>query len=288
MNSGLRMYLMNQGNQPGTRPARMETEDGKYQERGIGNDEHGYPLPYHEPRPEFGETEARYRGEDGRYKSGTRRNEYDAGPESREGGWKRQWEVSVEPKNDRHTSPYMPRNTEMYRDERNMPRSAYEGRMGDYGRMEDDDYEDPTGRVIGFNSFRSHMEEKKHSRMPERGMHSMHQMEFGREQAMDWVDGMKNEDPQHPKGGMWNVDFLKPMAQKLGIPASGPEFWKFYATTNAKYSDYSEILKKYGVNNPMCYAELAVAFMHDKDAIDDKTEVYYECIVLPKREEEEA
>ena len=72
---------------------RMEKEDGRYHERGIGNDEHGYPLPYREPRPEFGEMprpESRYRGEDGRYRPGTRRA--DSG--------ERKWEVSVEPKDE--------------------------------------------------------------------------------------------------------------------------------------------------------------------------------------------
>lgn len=218
-----------------------------------------------------GEAEMRYRGEDGRYKSGTRRTN----------AYKRSWEVSVEPQNYQVTEPGK---------EHIEPYAPYEKPdmepMDVYGRRMEDDYDDPSGRVIGFGAPRSHYgaTEGRHQPM-HRGMHRMEPTKLGRETAMEWVECMENEDPQMPHGGKWDDNFLKTMAQKIGVPTEGEDFWEFYAMTNAMYSDYSKVLKKYGVTNPACYAELAKAWMHDKDAVDGKTMIYYEEIVKPKMEE---
>jgi len=217
-----------------------------------------------------GIAENRYRGEDGRYKSGTRRNTM--------GGMEKKWEFSVKPQDyqvtkpgEEHLDPYQP-------DMRYTRTSAYS----------DDDrgYEDPPGRVIGFGVPRSHYgpEQSKHHSM-HRGMHSMEEAEFGREEAEEWVEAMKNEDDQKPHGGKWDVEFVKPLAQKVGMPSDGPEFWEFYAVLNSIYSDFCKVLKEYNFTNPMGYAKLAKAWIPDKDALDDKVSVYYNCIVKPKMEE---
>lgn len=243
---------------------RMAKEDGKYQERGIGNDEDGYPLPYREPRPEFGETEARYRGEDGRYKSGTRRNQMN----------EKKWEFSVKPQ-------------DTYQQTTERPYIESPGM--DYGREPEDAYDDPPGRVIGFGSIRNHYAgkhaaEEGHSQKGQHHM-KMHHQKLDRETAMEWVRNMKNEDPQKPTGGKWDIDVVRAVARSLGVPDEGEEFWELYVMTNALYSDYSKVLGRFGITDPMAYGEMAKAWMHDKDAIDDKTMVYYECIVKPKMEE---
>lgn len=213
-----------------------------------------------------GYAESRYRGEDGRYKAGTRRN-----------AQKRSWEFTVEPSDyqvtepgHEHLDPYEPpvKNPEML-----------------YDRM--DDYDDPSGRVIGFGAPRSHYgsTHSQHHGM-QRGMHGMEEAEFGREDAEEWVEGMKNEDDQKPRGGKWDVEFLKPLAEKVGMPTDGPEFWEFYAVINSLYSDFCKVFSEYNFKSPMGYAKLAKAWIRDKDAVDDKTRVYYECIVKPKKEEE--
>lgn len=244
------------------RGSRMATEDGKYQERGIGNDEHGYPLPYREPRPEFGETEARYRGEDGRYKSGRRMSEMN----DRE----KKWEFTVTPQDtyrepmNRYPSSYMPPNP------------------GPYGWDEPEGYDDPPGRVIGFGDIRSHYDKgQKGGSAMQKGHHMMREepTELDKETAMAWVREMQNEDPQHPKGGKFDLPVAKAMARNLSMPDDGPEFWELYAMMNAMYSDYSKVLQKYGVTDPMAYAHLAKAWIHDKDAVEGKTMKYYECIV---------
>lgn len=45
-----------------------------------------------------------------------------------------------------------------------------------------------------------------------------------RETAMRWVDSMEGTDPNHPHGGKWSPEALKPLAQKEGFPPDGPEF----------------------------------------------------------------
>lgn len=256
---------------------RMAKEDGKYQERGIGNDEHGYPLPYREPRPEFGETEARYRGEDGRYRSGRRRSEMN----DRE----KKWEFTVEPKDEYIDRMEVPSRDTYYP---YAPPGPYGREMNYSRRMGEDEYDDPSGRVIGFGAARSHhddgmMHEKHHMA---KGHHKMEEPEeLDRETAMEWVKKMKNEDPQKPTGGKFDLPVVKTMARNLGIEEDSPEFWELYAMTNAMYSDYSKVLQKYGVTDPMAYAHLAKAWMHDKDAVEGKTMIYYDCIVKPKMEE---
>ena len=45
------------------------------------------------------------------------------------------------------------------------------------------------------------------------------------------------------------------------------------------FSDYYPVAKKHNVNTPEFYADLAAAFINDKDASKDKVEKYYECVV---------
>lgn len=103
-------------------------------------------------------------------------------------------------------------------------------------------------------------------------------MMFDRETAEEWVQNMRNEDKNHPHGGKWTPEALKPFAQKYNIPVDSPKFWEFYAMTNAMYSDYSEVVKKFGVTSPEFYACMAKAFMDDRDAEPDKVARYYEYI----------
>lgn len=267
------------------RPYRMADGDGKYQERGIGTDEHGYRLPFREPRPEFGETEARYRdeddrykkpgetearyrGEDGRYKSGRRTSEMN----DRE----KKWEFKVTPQ-DEYRGPmdeyseYMP------------PEPGPYGRRIGYGEMDGD-----RQMTIGFGeNRRMHYEEE---------MPSDHKYEMGRSRshedplpmdehtAKEWVKEMKNRDEKFPHGERWPAELLKPYAQRYGIPTSGPEFWEFYAIVHAMYSDFYPVGKKYGAKDgsPEFYVCLAKYWLDDEDAVEDKAAAYYDFVVKHK------
>lgn len=99
------------------------------------------------------------------------------------------------------------------------------------------------------------------------------------EDAVKWVNAMRGDDPAVPVGGKWTMEQIKPIAQKYGVPTEGERFWEFYAVTNAMYSDYYPVAKKYNVLTPDFFADLAMAFISDKDAVENKAAMYYECIV---------
>lgn len=103
--------------------------------------------------------------------------------------------------------------------------------------------------------------------------------EMTRQMAEKWVDGMENTDAAKPRGGKWSADQIRPLAQKYGMPADGEKFWAFYAVMNAMYSDYYEVAKKYNVATPEFFADMAKAFIDDKDAAPGKAGRYYEYIV---------
>lgn len=154
---------------------------------------------------------------------------------------------------------------------RNYPRSEYDGdgvsdrRMG-FGEMR---YGSEREREpIRFGGMVS-MESGEH-----RGHHKL-----TREKAESWVEGLKNADPAKPRGGKWTMDQIKPVAQKYGVPTEGERFVEFWAVMNALYSDYYSVAKKHNVLNPDFFADMAMAFISDEDAVENKAAVYYECIV---------
>lgn len=103
--------------------------------------------------------------------------------------------------------------------------------------------------------------------------------EMTREDAERWVAGMKNEDASKPEGGKWSIEQAKPYAQKHGIRTDGPQFFEFYVMMNAMYSDYSEVAKKFNAATPDFFAEMAKAFIMDKDGKPGKTAAYFENLV---------
>lgn len=222
-----------------------------------------------------GGSESRYRGRDGRWKAGTRRSEYDGemydnypmdrrmgGDDDEEEEEKKKYNVTVQPKNVIQW-PYMP----------GMPHMP------------------PDGRMIGFGNrpreyeTRSHYgREKTHEEHTEGLGWTEHEEEtpvLDRETAEIWVRSMRNEDPAKPTGPKWSMEELKPMAQKMGITPdpNAEEFLEFWVMTNAMYSDYCEVAKKSGITNPEFYGMMAKAWMKDKDAMPNKTAMYYECCV---------
>lgn len=111
------------------------------------------------------------------------------------------------------------------------------------------------------------------------GGHRGSHQKMTREMAEDWVDSMEGSDPAKQHGGKWTMEQIKPIAQKYGVPTEGERFWEFYAVMNAMYSDYYPVAKKYNVLTPDFFADLAMAFISDKDAVENKAAMYYECIV---------
>ena len=110
------------------------------------------------------------------------------------------------------------------------------------------------------------------------GGHGKHH-KLTREMAMEWVDSMEGSDPAKPHGGKWSMEQVKPIATKYGVPTEGDKFVEFWAVMNAMYSDYYPVAKKYNALTPEFFADMAMAFISDKDAVENKAAMYYECIV---------
>lgn len=192
----------------------------------------------------------------------------------------------------RRKMTYVPPYGEPEMSRMNYPRSEYDGdgmndrRMG-FAEPPIDNYPEMRRRRRSDGTFMHYGASRTSEAEPIRfgGMVSMEggyrhegNQKMTREMAEDWVDGMHGDDPAKPHGGKWTMDQVKPIAQKYGVPTDGERFWEFWAVMNAMYSDYFSIAKKYAVDKPDFYADMAMAFINDKDAVKDKAVVYYDCI----------
>lgn len=91
-----------------------------------------------------------------------------------------------------------------------------------------------------------------------------------KEEYSEWLESMKNEDGSI--GAHWTK------AESNTFPHNSSEdCWN--AIMNMMYSDYFEVAMKYGVNYPEFYADLAEAFITDKDAGENKVENYYRHVI---------
>lgn len=206
---------------------------------------------------------------------GGRRNEYREGGQGARG--------TMMP----YTPPYMPPYGEPGMRRVDYPMDKYDGgrvndrRIGFGGHDDDDDI----GMRRRNEGGRMHYGGERGGGDPVRfgGMIAMEggkgSRKMTREIAEEWVDSMDGMDPAKPHGAKWTPEQVKPIAAKYGVPTEGDRFWEFYAVMNAMYSDYYVVAKKYNQLTPDFFADMAMAFISDKDAVENKTMMYYECIV---------
>lgn len=98
--------------------------------------------------------------------------------------------------------------------------------------------------------------------------------------AQRWVASMEWIDPKtrtKKKGPRWTYEEIKQYADNFGVKGES-EVIDFFAAINAMYTDYVGVATKFGLDKPEFYAELAKAFIHDKDAEDGKIRRYYQYI----------
>ena len=84
---------------------------------------------------------------------------------------------------------------------------------------------------------------------------------FDRETAMQWAAHMQNADGT--TGPHWTMDQTDAVANITGVSVKSCVWW---AAMNMMYSDYYGVAAKYGLDRPEFYADLAKAFLMDKDA----------------------
>ena len=103
---------------------------------------------------------------------------------------------------------------------------------------------------------------------------------FSHKDMETWKSMMKNEDGT--RGVHFRGEQVKHACQQAGIDCE--EFGEdiFCLAMNMMYSDYCKVAKKYGVDIPEYYADMAKAFLRDKDfdgKPEEKLYLYYKAIV---------
>ena len=103
-------------------------------------------------------------------------------------------------------------------------------------------------------------------------------MEFTEDDAKAWTARMQNADGS--AGPHWTMEQTTAVAESMGIQAPVVPRWAWGVTMNMMYSDYYDVAVRYGVNRPEFYADLAKAFLLDKDGPgpEKKLMEYYENI----------
>lgn len=109
---------------------------------------------------------------------------------------------------------------------------------------------------------------KKHFHLVECGNESIDEI------AGAWVSGMKNTDGTD--GGHWTKTQTSAVLKSLGKDIDPDIFW---AVMNSIYSDYGSTFAKYGIVAPEIYGEIAVDWICDDDAVNNKAAMYYKYVV---------
>nr|DAF91122.1 MAG TPA: hypothetical protein [Siphoviridae sp. ctKNZ79] len=106
-----------------------------------------------------------------------------------------------------------------------------------------------------------------------------HAGKLGDHDLEEWNAHMKNDDGS--TGGHWTVAQTTDAAKTAGVVMEHitPEEWN--AAMNMMYSDYCSVATRYGCSKVEFYADLAKAFLFDKDGPgpEAKLAAYYHGIV---------
>lgn len=161
-----------------------------------------------------------------------------------------------------------------------------ESRMRDRNVVNIRDYQDK--RRIGFGENRMHHGEGKGGQKMDMGgaygMSGGHE-KLTREKAEKWVRSMHGDDPK-TRGEMWSYEDAKKLAEERGLPTEGQEMIDFYVVLNMVYTDYCKVAKEHGVDTEDYYADLAEAWLYDRDAKPPTEKLMaYHKYVIPHGEE---
>ena len=101
---------------------------------------------------------------------------------------------------------------------------------------------------------------------------------FTEDDARRWTEHMENDDGS--MGAHWTLEQTTAVANSIGVHVDP---WIWFAALNMEYSDNSDVAQKYGLDRPEYYADLAKAFLFDKDGGGPEAKIagYYHGIVEP-------
>lgn len=104
---------------------------------------------------------------------------------------------------------------------------------------------------------------------------------FTKADAKRWTEHMENDDGS--KGPHWTLEQATAVANSIGVHVDP---WIWFAALNMEYSDGFDVAQKYGLDRPEYYADLAKAFLFDKDGGGPETKIagYYHGVVEPRLE----
>ncbi len=104
---------------------------------------------------------------------------------------------------------------------------------------------------------------------------------LSREDMEKWKHGLENADGSH--GEHFKPEQLEQLARQMNIDIErmgGMDV--FCMAVNMMYADYCGVARKYNLDRPEYYIDLAKAFLEDKDFHgngEEKLWLYYKCIV---------
>ena len=172
-------------------------------------------------------------------------------------------------------------------DDYGMPKGDF--RRGGMPPMRDyDDYDmrgDMRGRDYGdYNRDYAdyEMQDMRGRDYGDYGMRDYGEMEYGKMSHKDienWKRHLKNQDGT--MGEHFKKDQVMQAARQIGVNPEEYGEHIFPLVMNMMYSDYCAVAKKFGLDRPDFYAELAKAFLNDKDfggEPEEKVWLYYKCI----------
>ena len=99
-------------------------------------------------------------------------------------------------------------------------------------------------------------------------------------ESKKWMMELQNEDGS--KGEHWNREQTAKVFQehKVREKTKGEVSEEdFHITMNMLYSDYCKVFKENNINSIKVYVELAIAWLMDKDAAENKLARYFYCVV---------
>lgn len=102
---------------------------------------------------------------------------------------------------------------------------------------------------------------------------------FTEDDARRWTEHMENDDGS--MGAHWTLEQTTAVANSIGVHVDP---WVWFAALNMEYSDNFDVAQKYGLDRPEYYADLAKAFLFDKDGGGPEAKIagYYHGIVEPR------
>lgn len=104
---------------------------------------------------------------------------------------------------------------------------------------------------------------------------------FTEDDARRWTEHMENDNDS--MGAHWTLEQTTAVANSIGVHVDP---WIWFAALNMEYSDNFDVAQKYGLDRPEYYADLAKAFLFDKDGGGPEAKIagYYHGIVEPRLE----